>query len=190
MDTTQNKYLSVSYSLYTIDEDGKKHLIEQTQQGNPFRFITGLGFSLDAFEQQMLKLQPGDKFDFALPPAEAFGEYQEEGVFQMKREDFFINGKFDDEHIFPDAIIQMRGKDDRHFMARVTSVDENGVTIDTNHPLADSTLQFTGVLLEKRDATTEEIQALINRMGHECGGCNCEDCGEDGCGGGGCGHCH
>ena len=186
MDTTQNKFLSVSYMLYTVDKDNQKHLVEQTNQGEPFRFISGLGFSLDAFEQQLAELEAGDKFDFTLPPAQAFGEYQEEGIFHMKPEDFFVNGKFDSDHIFPGAVIQMRADDDKLFMARVTSVDDSQVTIDTNHPLAGETLQFTGQLLEKRDATKEEIMDIINRMSHDCGGCGggCEDCG------GGCGGCH
>ena len=71
-------------------------------------------------------------------------------------------------------------------MARVISIEEDSVTIDTNHPLAGETLQFTGLLLENRDATKDEIMRLLNRMSHECGGC--DDCGEGGCGG--CGGCH
>ena len=185
MDTTQNKYLSVSYALYTIDEEGKSHLVEQTQQGEPFRFISGLGFSLDAFEQQLVNLEPGAKFDFTLAPADAFGEYDEEGVHVMEREKFFVNDKFDDKHIFPGAIISLEA-DDKRFMARVASIDEKGVTVDTNHPLAGETLRFTGMLLENREASTDEITALLNRMSHECGGC--DDCGEEGCGG--CGGCH
>lgn len=186
MNTTDNKFLSVSYSLYSVDESGKQHLIEQTQQGMPFNFVAGLGFSLDAFEQRLLQLKPGDKFDFTLPPADAFGEYDEEGVHKLAREAFFVNGKFDGEHIFPGAVITMTAQDDKRFMARVTDIDDNSVTIDTNHPLAGETLQFTGLLLENRDATKEEIMNLLNHMSHECGGC--DDCGEGGCGG--CGGCH
>ncbi|MBQ8466645.1 MAG: FKBP-type peptidyl-prolyl cis-trans isomerase [Prevotella sp.] len=186
MNTSDNKFLSVSYSLYSVDEKDQKHLIEQTQQGQPFNFITGLGFSLDAFEQHLIQLQPGDKFDFTLSPAEAFGEYDEEGVHHLKREAFVVNGKFDGEHIFPGAVITMTDQDDKRFMARVISIEEDSVTIDTNHPLAGETLQFTGLLLENRDATKDEIMRLLNRMSHECGGC--DDCGEGGCGG--CGGCH
>jgi FKBP-type peptidyl-prolyl cis-trans isomerase SlyD len=71
MDNKQNKYISVSYQLYSIDENGNKHLEEQTQQGNPFIFISGFGVSLDKFEQEIVGLTPGDKFDFTLQPAEA-----------------------------------------------------------------------------------------------------------------------
>lgn len=202
----QNKYISVSYQLYSIDADGKKHLEEQTQQGNPFIFISGFGVSLDAFEQQIVGLEPGAKFDFTLQPTEAFGEYDTQGVHKLQREMFTINGHFDHENIFEGAVITLMDADEKRFMARVVKVEEDGVTVDTNHPLAGNTLQFTGVVLENRAATNEEIQHMLNHLSGEGCGCGCDDCGEGGCGhhhdhegcghhhdhegGCGCGHCH
>ena len=195
MDNKQNKYISVSYQLYSIDSDGKPHLEEQTQQGQPFTFISGFGFSLDGFEQRLVDMQPGEKFDFTLPPAEAFGEYLEEGVHKLQREMFTINGHFDHDNIYPGAVITLMDEDEHRFMARVEKVEEDGVTIDANHPLAGQTLQFTGIVLENRPATNMEIQNMLNKMSHEC--CGCDDC-EGGCDGEhehhhdgcGCGHCH
>jgi len=191
MDNKESKYISVSYQLFTIDANGEKHLEEQTEQGRPFRFITGFGFAHDAFEQQLTGLEPGVKFDFTLQPSEAFGEYYDEGVHKMPREDFVVDGKFDTTHIYPGAIITLMGKDDKRLMARVTKIENDGVTLDANHPLAGKSLQFCGVVLENRPATNEEIQTLLNHMSHECGGCG--GCGDEGCEGGcegGCGHCH
>lgn len=192
MDSKESKYITVSYQLYSINAKGEKHLEEQTQQGQPFQFVTGFGFTLDGFEQRIADLPQGGKFDFTLQPAEAFGEYDPEGVHKMKREVFTINGNFDNENIYPGAIITLTDEDDKRFMARVMKVDEEAVTIDTNHPLAGLTLQFMGLVLENRDATKEEIQNLINQISHEC--CGCDDCEghehhEGGCGCG-CGHCH
>lgn len=194
MDSKESKYITVSYQLYSINAQGEKHLEEQTQQGQPFQFVTGFGFTLDGFEQHIADLPQGSKFDFTLQPTEAFGEYDPEGVHKMKREAFTINGHFDHENIFPGAIITLMDEDDKRFMARVMKVDEDAVTIDTNHPLAGMTLQFMGLVLENRQATKEEIQNLINQISHEC--CGCEDCeggheGHEGheCGCG-CGHCH
>jgi len=197
MDKQQNKYISVSYQLYSIQSDGTKQLVEETQQGTPFTFISGFGFSLDAFERQIQPMLANEKFDFTLQPSEAFGDYMPEGIHKMKREVFSVNGHFDHENIYPGAVITLLDEDEHRFMARVEKVEEDGVTIDTNHPLAGQTLQFTGIVLENRDATNEEIQHMLNHLSHECGGCG--GCGDDcGCedhdhhhdGGCGCGHCH
>ena len=200
MDNQQNKYISVSYQLYSIDADGSKHLEEETKQGTPFQFISGFGVSLDMFEKNIVSLAAGEKFDFTLQPAEAFGEYDKEGVHKLSRDVFSINGHFDHENIFEGAVITLMDSDEKRFMARVAKVEEDGVTVDTNHPLAGCTLQFVGVVLENRDATNEEIQHLLNHISGE--GCGCDDC-EGGCGGHdhcdehhhhdggcGCGHCH
>ena len=205
MDNQQNKYISVSYQLYSIDADGKKHLEEETQQGRPFQFISGFGVSLDSFEKQVVALEPGAKFDFTLQPAEAFGDYDQEGVHKLNRDMFTINGHFDHENIYEGAVITLMDADEKRFMALILKVEEDGVTVDTNHPLAGSTLQFTGLVLENRLATNEEIQHMLNHLSGEGCGCGCDDC-EGGCGhhdhegcdhhhdhhdgGCGCGHCH
>lgn len=197
MDKPQNKYITASYQLYSFDENGNRHLEEETQQGRPFQFISGFGMALDAFEKNIVDLEPGTKFDFELAAADGFGEYDPEGVHQMGRDVFTVNGQFDTENIFEGAVITMMDADERRFMARVEKVEDDGVTIDTNHPLAGQTLQFTGLVLENREATKEEIQHMLNHMSGEGCGCGCEDC-DDGCGhhhhehegGCGCGHCH
>ena len=202
MDNKQSKYISVSYQLYSIDANGEKELEEQTEQGRPFRFISGFGFSLDTFEQRMIALPQGEKFDFTLSPAEAFGDYDEEGVHKMKREMFYVDGRFDSDHIFEGAVITLTDNEDKRFLARVIAMDNEAVTLDTNHPLAGKTLNFTGTIVENRDATEEEISKTIKMLTGGCHGCGhhhgegegCEDgcCGHDhehgdGCG---CGHCH
>ena len=197
MDKAPNKFMSVVYQLYTIT-DGEKTLQEQTSTERPFEFITGFGIALDAFEQNVMKLEKGSTFDFCLEPAQAFGEYDPQGVHKLERDVLSINGHFDHENIFPDAIITLTDTEDHQFMAKVVKIEEDGVTIDTNHPLAGKTLNFTGLIRENRDATEEEINHTIKMLTGGCSGCGhhhgdgCEGCGhehhhEDGCG---CGHCH
>ena len=199
MDKPQNKFLSVVYQLYSIAENGEKHLEEQTGDEHPFEFITGFGISLDKFEQEVSGLEKGTHFDFTLQPGDAFGEYVPEGKHKVDREIFTINGHFDHENIFEGATITLMDNEDHQFMAKVVKVEEDGVTVDTNHPLAGKLLNFTGIVIENRAATEEEVQHLIKHLtggcGHHCGGCDhegCEhdDCGHDHKGGCGCGHCH
>ena len=199
MEEAKNKFMSVVYQLYTV-VDGEKTLEEQTSPDRPFEFITGFSIALDAFEQQVMKLEKGATFDFVLQPAEAFGEFEPEGVHKLGREVFMINGHFDHENIFEGAVITLMDNEEHQFMAKVKKIEDDGVTIDTNHPLAGKTLNFTGTVIENRDATEEEIQHLIKHMTGGCSGCghhhgdgDCDGCGEghhhheDGCG---CGHCH
>ena len=200
MDKAQNKFMSVVYQLYTVT-DGENKLEEQTGTERPFEFITGFGVALDAFEQQVMKLEKGSSFDFVLQPAEAFGEFDPQGVHKLQRDVFMINGHFDHENIFEGAIITLMDNEDHQFMAKVKKIEEDGVTIDTNHPLAGKTLNFKGEIIENRDATEEEVQHLIKHLTSGCSGCGhhhgegeCGGCGGhhehehgDGCG---CGHCH
>jgi FKBP-type peptidyl-prolyl cis-trans isomerase SlyD len=192
MDKPQNRFLSVAYQLYTVT-NGEKSLEEQTSTEHPFEFITGYGIALDAFEKNLVNLEKGTEFDFILQPSEAFGEYIPEGRHKLERDIFTIDGKFDHEHIFEGAIVTMNDTEGHHFMAKVVKIEDDGVTIDTNHPLAGETLQFTGVVLENREATAAEIQHMLNHLSGEGCGCGCDECeGHDhehgnGCG---CGHCH
>ena len=192
MDKPQNRFLSVTYQLYTVT-NGEKSLEEQTSDERPFEFITGYGIALDAFEKALIGKEKGTEFDFTLQPAEAFGEYIPEGMHKLGREVFTINGKFDNEHIFPGAVITMNDTEDHQFMAKVVKIEADGVTIDTNHPLAGKALNFTGKVLENREATEEEIKKLIKMLTggcQGCGGCGSHEgnCGE-GCGDS-CGGCH
>ena len=151
MEERRNKYIAVQYKLYTVDEQGE-HLVEQTTPERPFDFISGFGFSLDSFEEQIAQLAQGQDFDFTLTPAQAFGEYYEEGVHKLGREQFEINGKFDSANIYEGAVITMQNEEGKHFMAQGTKVEADGVTLDTNHPLAGKTLEYWIELVDIVDA--------------------------------------
>lgn len=187
----------MDYKLYTA-ENGESELVEETTKERPFQFISGFGITLEAFEKNISELAKGDTFDFTLTKEEAYGDFEQERVLDLEREMFCINGHFDHEHIFKDAIVPLQNEDGNRFYGRVMSVDENMVKMDLNHPLAGKSLNFKGTILENREATNSEIQGMINRLSGEGCGCGCGDC-EGGCGGEcgehhdhdcGCGHCH
>jgi len=185
----KNKFVAVSYKLYSIDGD-KKNLEEETTADRPFFFISGFSLALPAFEEQVVKLEKGQSFDFTLTPEEAFGEFEDSHVLNLEREMFCINGHFDHDNVFVDAVIPLQNEDGNRFMGKVLEITDDHVRVDLNHPLAGKTLQFTGTVDENRDATNEEIERLINiQNGHddECG-CGCghhhdHEHGEGCCGG-------
>ena len=186
----KNQYMEVSYQLFVDGEQGQE-LMEETTKERPFQWITGFGYALDAFENQLVNLEKGATFDFTIPKEQAYGEYHEEHVLDLDREMFCVDGKFDQEHIYEDAVIPLQNEEGQRFYGRVAEIGPEKVKVDLNHPLAGEDLHFKGCILVNRPATTQEIEKLITHMTGGCGG-NCGSCGS--CGGGcgegcNCGEC-
>ena len=195
METVENKYITVAYKLYTM-EDGEKELFEEAKAEHPFQFISGLGTTLEDFENQITALSKGDKFDFTIPADKAYGQYDEQHVIDLPKNIFEIDGKFDSERIKEGNIVPLMTGDGQRVNASVVEIKPDIVVVDLNHPLAGADLIFEGEILESRPATNEEIQELVKMMSGEGCGCGCDSCGggcgDNECGDCGCegGHCH
>lgn len=183
METVENKYITVAYKLYTI-ENGEKDFIEEANAEHPFQFISGLGMTLETFEAQIKDLNIGEKFDFTVPTSEAYGEYDDDHVIDLPKEVFIIEGKFDDERVVEGAIIPLMTAEGQRVNGSVVEVKEDVVVMDMNHPLAGCDLNFVGEIVMSRPATNEELAEVASMMSG--GGCGCDNCGGD-CGDGNCG---
>ena len=181
MENQLNKYIAVAYQLYTV-ENGKEELVEEAPADKPFVFISGFGIALEAFENGVKDLPKGEEFTLGIDCEEAYGTHEDERVLDLDKAIFSINGHFDHENIYKDAVVPLQNEDGNRFMGRVLEVSEDKVKMDLNHPLADKDLLFKGRMVENREATNEEIQNLMNHL-------NGESCGCGGCGGG-CDHHH
>lgn len=202
MEKISNKYIAVTYKLHAIDANGTSTMVEEATANRPFVFVSGFGTTLDAFEQAVETLEKGAAFDFEIGKDDAYGDHMDERVVSLDKDIFTINGRFDSDNIYKDAIVPLQNEDGQRFMGLVLAITEDKVKLDLNHPLAGKALHFAGTVIENREATNEEIQKMISLLsGEGCGHCggNCEGgCGghgeEGGCGkhngdGGCCGKC-
>ena len=190
-----NLYVAVNYALWVGEED-KQEMMEETSENEPFVFISGIGMTLERFESEILALKAGETFDFTIPAAEAYGEYEDAGVQALDRKIFETDGKLDTDNIFEGNVVALMGEDGQRYNAAIVKIDEKNVTVDFNHPLAGENLHFVGKVLVKREATAQEIEKILHPKG--CGGCGGGKCkshegvhcggGHEGCGGEG--HCH
>lgn len=191
-----SKTIVVSYDMYT-EYEGIKELVEQATAEHPFQFTTGLGFTFEAFEEKFKGLKEGDTFNFTLTKDETNGDRRDDLIFDVDKNIFCVNGKFDDTQIYPGNVIPLMNADGQRMNGLVVEVKEEAVTIDLNHPYAGMNLVFEGKVISMHDATKEEIQALINIITGQGGcSCGCDSC-SDGCSGCGdhnggcdCDHCH
>ncbi len=180
-----NKYLRVAYTLYS-HRDGVCEEFEKTTREQPFAFLTGVGYTLDAFEDNLKDLKKGDEFDFIIPSAEAYGDYDPDHVQDFNREVFTIDGKFDSAHIFEGNVVEMMRADGSPILGTVKEVTPVKVTMDFNHPLAGCDLQFVGTVVESRPAKESEMKKFYDslRASSQCGcGGGCSGC-SGGCGDG------
>jgi len=167
METVENKYITLAYKLYTI-ENGEKEFTEEAPAEHPFQFISGLGLTLESFENQVKDLNKGDKFD---PPKNIFE----------------IEGKFDSERVVEGAVIPLMTSEGQRINGSVVEVKDDVVVMDMNHPLAGCDLNFVGETTENRPATNDELSEMARMMsGGGCsggcgGGCNCGDCSSECC---------
>lgn len=196
----KNRYIAVQYKLYT-GAGVNETLVEETTADMPFTFLSGFGLALKAFEAAVIGLDKGATYDFIIKKDEAYGEHDPSRILDLERSTFEINGRFDSENVYVDAILPLQDEEGTHYFGRVLSINDNSVTMDMNHPLAGKDLHFKGFIQENREATDAEVEDMVRRMssgrchcGGSCGGddCSCSgDCGSD-CGGdcgGGCNGC-
>lgn len=179
MENIENKYMRVAYTLLS-HKNGECEEVEKTTREQPFSFLTGVGYTLDAFEDNLKNLKKGDEFDFVIPFAEAYGEYDPDHVQDFDREVFTIDGKFDSAHIFEGNVVEMMRADGSPILGTVKEVTPFKVTMDFNHPLAGCDLQFMGTIVESRPAKESEMKKFYDSLraaSSGCGGCS-------GCGGG------
>ena len=181
MKVSNNKFVSICYDLYTVEDD-TRDLIEKATAEQPFNFIYGASMMLESFEKNIYGLGIGDRFSFILKPEEAYGEYDEERLFELPKTVFEKDGKFDDEHVVEGHTLPLVDSEGNHYKGLVLDILADKVLIDINHDLAGEHLLYEGEILDVHEPTAEEIVAITadfeqwNEQGCNCGGCDCGSC--------------
>jgi FKBP-type peptidyl-prolyl cis-trans isomerase SlyD len=176
MKITTNKFVSTEYELFVGGQnDGELELMERATKEQPMRFVFGIGMMLKKFEDNLMGLEVGNKYEFTIPVDEAYGEYSDENVIDLDRSIFEINGKLDDKVIFAGNIVPLMDAEGNRLNAQVLDVNNTYVKVDLNHPLAGETLHFKGEVLEVRESTEQDLNEFLGHDGCGCG----DDCGCD-----------
>lgn len=186
----QDKVVTCTYKMYVNGENGSEELIEEATKQHPLTYCHGEHMMLPKFEEAMADKNIGDHFDFRIGHKDAYGEYDEKGVMELDKRMFFNgDGEFDEERVFVGNIVPMNTVDGQIINAQIIEITNDKVTIDLNHPYAGEDLHFVGEIIEIRDVTPAELEAIRHphkcgkRKGHcesHCEG-HCGDCESDKC---------
>lgn len=174
--------VSLEYHVYSVEGE-KQTLLEESMPERPLQFIVGDGMMIPSFEEEICKLSKDDAYDFIKPCEETFGPRADENVRVLAKEIFSVDGKFDEDHVFVGATVTLMTQEGQPVPSRILDINEEGVKVDLNHPMAGLTLRFTGKVLDLIELTDEQYDALHQSScgcGGNCGGhcgegeCNCD----------------
>ena len=118
-------------------------VFDSSRERDPLTFTVGAGQVIPGFNSAVEGMNVGDSSTVTIPAAEAYGEY---------RDDFVINVKPSDipEEITPEVgmDLQLHQQDGGAIPVKITAVTEEQITLDANHPLAGKDLTFEIELVE------------------------------------------
>ena len=179
----KNRVVSINYTL--TSREGK--IIEAVEGGETLDYLHGAGNIFPALEAVLEGKKKGDNLKVSIPPAEAYGDYDEDLILEIEKSRFEEDDKLEVGMEFGG-----QGPDGRYRVFTIIDVEGDKVKVNGNHTLAGQTLNFDVKIADVREATPEEI-AHGHLHGEEgCGGgcCGCGDEKEESDCGGGCCGCH
>ena len=143
------KVITFNYTLK--DESG--NVLDSTNNSQPLSFLKGSNQIIPKLEEALDKMIIGSKKNVKIPAKEAYGEYSDNAIQSLKKEQFP-----DGAELNVGVTYVANSPEGKQMPFVITEVKENDVTVDFNHPLAGKDLEFDVELIDKRDATSEEVQ--------------------------------
>ena len=152
MQISPEKVVSVTYTL-TLDNGA---IADQADANQPFLFIHGIGQTLPAFDDALQGLAAGDEFSFSLTADNAYGMPNDNWIIDIPLSVF--QGPDVPEGILElGAVLPMQDQSGNPMDGKVVEIGTDNVKMDFNHPLAGEALNFSGKVIEVRDASPEEL---------------------------------
>lgn len=133
-------------------KDQNGDVVDSTKKNEPYSFIKGQNQILPKLEEKIGDMIIGSTKKLDLPADQAYGEYNEKAVQQVKRSDFPENTRVEEGMGFI-----ANTSEGKQLPFTVKKVENEDVTIDFNHPLAGKDLSFEVELVNVREATQEEL---------------------------------
>lgn len=148
--TTITKDTAVLFNYVLKDDNG--NVLDKSPEGQPLAYLHGHRNIIPGLEKQLEGKSAGETLTAVVEPSEAYGEYEEQAVQEVPRENF--QGVDD---IKVGMQFQSQSNDGHVMLVTVKDVNDKTVVVDANHPMAGKRLTFDVEIVEVRAATADEI---------------------------------
>lgn len=141
------KVVSLNYTV----KDTEGQIVDSSEDAQPLVYLHGQKNIIPGLEAALVGKATGDEFAVTVEPEDGYGEHNEELMQVVPREAFKGVEKIEKGMVFTaqtqNGPVQLV----------VANIEGDDITVDPNHPLAGKTLNFTGSVVEVREATEEEL---------------------------------
>lgn len=141
------------FTVHYVLKNKLGELVDTSEGSEPMRFIQGTPGVIAGIQEAVKDRKVGDCLEVTVPPSMAYGEHNPELIRTVPRsmfegvENLHVSMKF------------QTNTGDEAQVVQVVSIDGNLIKVDANHPLAGFTLYFDLEIIERREATDEEVAA-------------------------------
>jgi len=139
------------FTVHYVLKNKVGELVDTSEGSEPLHFLYGSPDIIKGIQEAVKDRNAGDCLEVTVPPAMAYGEHREELVRKIPKsmfegvENLQVGMKF------------QTNTGDNAQIVQVMGIDGNLIRVDANHPLAGFTLYFDLEVIERREATDEEI---------------------------------
>jgi FKBP-type peptidyl-prolyl cis-trans isomerase SlyD len=152
-----NAFVTLDYELR--DEEGDMLEESAGDEGEPIRYVHGYGMLVPGLEAALVGLTTGDVRDIVVPAEAGYGEYDEDLLLEVAREELP-----DPKGVAVGDEFVAESPDGEEIAMDVVEVHDDHVVVDANHPLAGMTLRYHVTVREIREATEEEIHEAAHAL--------------------------
>jgi FKBP-type peptidyl-prolyl cis-trans isomerase SlyD len=144
----RNTVVTINYTV--TDPDGA--VLDTSDGDEPLSYIQGTDSLVPGLERALEGKSPTDRIAVTVSPEDGYGVRDDALVIALPRSQFTSVGAVEVGMQF-----EMQGEEDSRIVT-VTSMDDDTVTVDANHPMAGVTLRFDVSIVGVRPATAEELE--------------------------------
>lgn len=135
---------------YVLTVDGEE--IARTEEGEPMDYLHGAENIVPGLEAALTGKVLGDRVSVTLNPSDAYGDYDDENVEELDRDDVPNADELE-----AGMIIEVEDEEGFTYLATVREVSADTVVLDYNPPLAGKTLTYDVEVIGLREADEEEL---------------------------------
>ncbi|MBV1878074.1 MAG: peptidylprolyl isomerase [Pseudomonadales bacterium] len=127
-------------------------VVDSSDKGESLSFVEGDNSMIPGLEEALIGHAVGDKFSVTIGPEDAYGHHQRQLVKTVAKQMIQTEA----EEIKVGMIFQV-GTGASSQVVKVMAIEDDGVTVDANHPLAGITFNFDIHVLEVRQAISDDM---------------------------------